>query len=167
MRITTGWQQRQIAGCLVIFLAVPFAEAANTRPQPVQSGQQAQTAPTTQSQSSDAASDNSPTSTSQPEPSPNGSDSASSNESNQGQSSGTLPSAPQQQQNGTSNPVGTAAAPYEKTTGVAASRPAGAVVAPAKQKRSRSFLIRVGLIVGACVAVGTVVALSAGSPSRP
>lgn len=167
MRITTGWQQRQIAGCLVIFLAVPFAEAAATRPQPVQSGQQAQSAPATQPQSSDAASDNSPASTSQPEPSPNGSGSASSNESNEGQSSGTLPSAPQQQQNGTSNPVGTAAAPYEKTTGVAASRPAGAVVAPAKQKRSRSFLIRVGLIVGACVAVGTVVALSAGSPSRP
>ncbi len=64
-------------------------------------------------------------------------------------------------------PVGTAAAPYEKITGVTASRPAGAVIAPAKQRRVRSILIRVGVVVGAAVAVGTVVALSHGSPSRP
>jgi hypothetical protein len=41
------------------------------------------------------------------------------------------------------------------------------VIAPAKQRRARSFVIRVGIIVGACVAVGTVVALSHGSPSQP
>ncbi|MGH9615941.1 MAG: hypothetical protein ACRD28_04295, partial [Acidobacteriaceae bacterium] len=75
--------------------------------------------------------------------------------------------APAQQQNNTTQPVGTAAAPYEKTTGIPASMPAGAVIAPAKQRRARSILIRVGLIVGAAVAVGTVVALSKGSPSRP
>ena len=73
----------------------------------------------------------------------------------------------EQQQNNATKPVGTAAAPYEKTTGVAASRPAGAVIAPAKQRRARSILIRVGVIVGAAVAVGTVVALSRASPSRP
>jgi hypothetical protein len=73
----------------------------------------------------------------------------------------------EQTQNTAPKPVGTAAAPYEKTTGVAASRPAGAVIAPAKQRRARSILIRVGVIVGAAVAVGTVVALSKGSPSRP
>ena len=70
------------------------------------------------------------------------------------------------QQNGT-EPVGTAAAPYEKPLGVAASRPAGAVMAPAKQRRTRTILIRVGLIAGAAVAIGTVVALSKTSPSRP
>jgi hypothetical protein len=78
------------------------------------------------------------------------------------------PQATQQQQNGgTPAPVGTAVAPYEKGMGIAASRPAGAVIAPAKQRRTRSFVIRVGLIVGAAVAVGTVVGLSSASPSRP
>jgi hypothetical protein len=64
-------------------------------------------------------------------------------------------------------PLGTAAAPAEPASGIAASRPAGAAIAPAKQKRARSFAIRVGLIIGAAVAVGTVVALSSASPSRP
>jgi hypothetical protein len=72
---------------------------------------------------------------------------------------------PPKPQNGA--PVGTAVAPYEKGVGVAASRPAGAVIAPAKQKRTRSFVIKVGLLVGAAAAIGTVVALSNASPSRP
>jgi hypothetical protein len=74
---------------------------------------------------------------------------------------------PQQQNGGTPAPVGTAVAPYEKGMGIAASRPAGAVIAPAKQRRTRSFVIKVSLIVGAAVAVGTVVGLSEASPSRP
>jgi hypothetical protein len=74
---------------------------------------------------------------------------------------------PGQQPSGTPAPVGTAVAPYEKGVGVAASRPAGAVIAPAKQKRSRSFMIKIGLLIGAAVAVGTVVAISSASPSRP
>lgn len=64
-------------------------------------------------------------------------------------------------------PVGTAAAPYEPTTGIAASRPAGAAIAPAKQRRVRTFLISLGIIAGAGIAVGSVAALSHGSPSRP
>ncbi len=83
------------------------------------------------------------------------------------QSSSTVPDAPEEQQNNTSKPLGTAAAPYEKTTGVAASKPAGAAIAPAKQKRARSILIRVGVILGVGVAVGTVIALSLESPSQP
>jgi len=63
-------------------------------------------------------------------------------------------------------PVGTAAAPYGNVTGVTASRPAGAVIAPGKQRRARSILIRVGLILGAVVSVGTVAALSFASPSH-
>lgn len=81
--------------------------------------------------------------------------------------SATLPPTPDQQQNSTSQPVGTAAAPYEKPQGIAASRPAGAVVATAKQRRARSFLIKVSVVVGAAVAIGAVAALSKGSPSRP
>ena len=64
-------------------------------------------------------------------------------------------------------PVGTAVAPYEKGVGVGASRPAGAVIAPAKQRRTRSFLLKSALIIGAAGAVGTVVGLSNASPSRP
>jgi hypothetical protein len=70
-----------------------------------------------------------------------------------------------QQQN--PNPVGTAAAPLAKPTGVAASRPAGAVIAPAKQRRVHPILIRVGIIVGAGVAIGVVAGLSRASSSRP
>ncbi len=72
-----------------------------------------------------------------------------------------------QEQQGPAQPVGTAAAPYERTMGIAASRPAGAAIAPAKQKRVRTILIRVGVIVAAGVAVGSVAALSHGSSSHP
>lgn len=65
------------------------------------------------------------------------------------------------------NPVGTAAAPYEGASGVTGSRPAGAVIAPAKQRRVRAILIKIGVVVGAAAAVGTVVALSHASPSQP
>jgi len=64
-------------------------------------------------------------------------------------------------------PVGTAAAETTNTTGFAVSRPAGAALAPAKQKRSRTILISVAAVVGAAVAVGTVAALSKGTPSKP
>jgi cytoskeletal protein RodZ len=167
MRISSSWQQRQIAGFLVILLAVPFAEAASIQPQATNSGRQTATTPATHSQSPDSATGTADPANPQPSAIPSSSSALSSDNANQEQSSATLPPAPQQQQNGTSNPVGTAAAPYEKPTGIPASRPAGAVVAPGKQKRSRSFLIRVGLIVGACVAVGAVVGMSAASPSRP
>jgi hypothetical protein len=64
-------------------------------------------------------------------------------------------------------PVGTAAAESIPTVGVAASRPAGAALAPGKQRRVRSILIKVGAVVGVGVAVGTTMALSEGSSSRP
>ena len=72
-----------------------------------------------------------------------------------------------QSQDNSRKPVGTAAAPYERTMGVAASRPAGAAIAPAKQRRVRTILISLGVIAGAGIAVGSVAALSHGSPSRP
>ena len=64
-------------------------------------------------------------------------------------------------------PQGAAAARSQPTTGTAASQPAGAALAPVRQKRSRSFLIRLGVLAGASIAVGTVVALSQASPSKP
>jgi hypothetical protein len=65
------------------------------------------------------------------------------------------------------NPLGTAAAEKGQTAGGGASRPAGVAIAPAKQKRSRSLLIKLGAIAAAGAAVGTVYALSKGTSSTP
>jgi hypothetical protein len=64
-------------------------------------------------------------------------------------------------------PTGTAAAQAGKVSGSAASRPAGAAIAPAKQRQVRSVLIKMGVIAGAGVALGAVAALSQASPSKP
>jgi cytoskeletal protein RodZ len=64
-------------------------------------------------------------------------------------------------------PLGTAAAETVPTMGIAASRPAGAALAPGKQRRIRSFLIRTGVIVGAAAALGVTMALTEASPSKP
>jgi cytoskeletal protein RodZ len=80
-------------------------------------------------------------------------------------STSTVPSPSPQTQTET-QPGGTAAAPAVPVTGNAVSRPAGAAVAPPKQRQSRSFLIKLGLIAGAGVALGSVAALSLSSPAR-
>jgi hypothetical protein len=64
-------------------------------------------------------------------------------------------------------PVGTAAAEPVHAGGVAASQPAGVAVAPAKQRRTRTIVIRVAAIIGAGVAVGTVAALTQATSSKP
>jgi hypothetical protein len=64
-------------------------------------------------------------------------------------------------------PVGTAAAEAPKGNGVTAAQPAGVAIAPAKQRRVRTIVLRVGAIVGAGVALGSVIALTAGTPSKP
>jgi hypothetical protein len=64
-------------------------------------------------------------------------------------------------------PVGTAAAEAPNTTGVAASQPAGLAIAPAKQRRRRTIIIRTGAIIGAGIAVGTVIGLTEATSSRP
>lgn len=71
------------------------------------------------------------------------------------------------QQNSSAAPVGTAVAPAEEPVGAAGSKPAGAVIAPAKQRRVHTFLISAALIAGAGIAIGTVAALSHASPSQP
>jgi hypothetical protein len=72
------------------------------------------------------------------------------------------------QQTGTpQQPVGTAAAPYEKPTGVPGSSPAGAVIAPAKQRRVRAIVVRMSIVIAAGAAVGAVVGLSRASHGEP
>jgi hypothetical protein len=74
---------------------------------------------------------------------------------------------PTQQQATPQQPVGTAAAPYEKPTGVPGSSPAGAVIAPAKQRRVRAIVVRMSIVIAAGAAVGAVVGLSRASHGQP
>jgi hypothetical protein len=137
---------RQIGGCLVISSLVACGETWAARAQQVESvppGQSQPRAPDSGTQGPEANSDPPQTPSDSPQAAPP-----------------QPPAVPHE-------PVGTAAAPYEKVTGVPASMPAGAAIAPAKQKRTRSILIKVGLIVAAGVAIGTVVALSTASSSKP
>ena len=66
-----------------------------------------------------------------------------------------------------SEPVGTATAERSPTVGGAASKPAGAAIAPGKQRQVRSLVLKLGALAGAGVALGTVMALSKGTPSTP
>jgi len=63
-------------------------------------------------------------------------------------------------------PSGTAVAPPVQVSGGAASKPAGVAIAPPKQRQVRSLLLKLGLLAGAGVAIGTVVGLSAASPGH-
>jgi hypothetical protein len=148
MRSVEASLRKGLAICLMIFLAAPLGAPAVAQ----------QSAPTQQT---------GVTPPPQPAPQDSGSQPVQSMSQPTGASQPDRPQPAQTPQQGGNPPVGTAAAPFEKGVGVAASRPAGVVIAPAKQRRTRSFLIRVGLIVGAAVAIGTVVALSNTSPSRP
>src|SRR5437763_15335143 len=65
------------------------------------------------------------------------------------------------------DPQGAATAESAPTLGGAASKPAGAAIAPAKQRQMRSFLIKLGAIAGAGVAFGTIYALTRGTSSLP
>lgn len=153
LRCTDSWLRRQIAFGLAVFIAMPVGGST------VAFAQQA--APAQQGISSSQSGSQAPVSGQQTEP-----QGGSTPDTKQG-ANAPKPAQEPQQNGGTPAPVGTAVAPYEKGIGIAASRPAGAVIAPAKQRRTRSFVIKVGLLVGAAVAVGTVVGLSSGSPSRP
>jgi hypothetical protein len=64
-------------------------------------------------------------------------------------------------------PVGTAAAEAPKAKGVTAAQPAGVAIAPAKQRRVRTIVIKVGAMAAAGAAVGTVIGLTRATPSRP
>jgi hypothetical protein len=73
----------------------------------------------------------------------------------------------QNQEQKPQRPVGTAAAEAPKTKGVTAAQPSGIAIAPAKQRRVRTIVLKVGAIVAAGAAVGTVIALTEATPSHP
>lgn len=172
--------QRAIAAVLVIALFAPFSPRAAAQQQPVQQQQPAQQ----DQQAQQPASANGQQNPQQQQPAQpqtataNESDTPNAPAPSQQQSSPVVPGletrptdpAPGQQQfqdNPNARPVGTAAAPLTRPTGIAASRPAGAAIAPGKQKRVRPIVIRVAIIVGAAAAIGAVAGLSKSSPSRP
>lgn len=64
-------------------------------------------------------------------------------------------------------PVGAATAESVPTTGGAAAKPAGIAIAPAKQHQTRSLLLKVGAVLAAGAALGTVYALSHSTSSIP
>lgn len=135
------WLERRIAGCLVLVLSVPVCGAETplpSAPQPRIVAAETQNGVAPQAQSGS------------------------------GTQQATAP-APQttDQQSSSSQVVGTAAGPAIHPEGIPASRPAGAAIAPAKQRRVRIIAISLGLLVGAAVAIGVVAGASAGSPARP
>lgn len=163
------WLRRHIAGCLVLLLIAPLAAAAKPQQETSSSRQtdvsaaQSQTS-SQESNSGDRKSNFEPF---QPQALPDSPGTVRSQTADGNQLSAASQPSPNQQQDVPQEPVGTAAAEFIKTTGVAASKPAGSAIAPAKQRRARSVLIKVAAIAGAGVAVGAVVALSAASPSHP
>jgi anti-anti-sigma factor len=167
-RISGRWLRRQIAGCLLLLLVAPLAAAVPSPQQETVPSQQVEGASSTKPRptTSGGGAVDVQAEPSQPDALPNSPGTVRS----QTVDDNRLPTGQPtslKQKNETQEPLGTAAAEFVKTTGVAASRPAGAAIAPAKQRRARSILIKVGVIAGAGVAVGAVVALSSASPSRP
>lgn len=145
MKVSIFRLKRQIAFCLAVALIAPLDAIAATKP---------------------TATNDTRSESSAPSPYPDSPGTTWAQTEGQKQSADPPQSAPADQQTST-QPVGTAAAPYVKPEGVVASNPAGAAIAPAKQKRVHSLALRVGLLVGAGVAIGTVTALSLSSSSRP
>jgi hypothetical protein len=168
MRMSGYWLQRLISGSLILLLAGPFWQMAAAQQQQTPPNPQTESTSSAQTQlsSSDHEIKTPATDTAQAEASPGHSGGLDS-QTTDTQQSNSAQTAPQNQKNDTSEPKGTAAAPYEKVTGVAASRPAGAAIAPAKQRRTQAILIKTSLLLGAAIAIGTVVALSHASPSQP
>jgi hypothetical protein len=156
---------RQIAGCLILFLLVPFVSATALPQSDQSSGQQAGASSPAKTPSQDNAAQQTSAAPSQPETYPNSPGSVRPQATENGLPFVGQSSTLRDQQ--AQEPVGTAAAGSVDATGVAASKPAGAAIAPAKQRRTRALLIKVGAVVGAGVAIGTVAALSNASPSRP
>ncbi|HEY2856927.1 MAG TPA: hypothetical protein VGJ21_00755, partial [Terracidiphilus sp.] len=139
---------RQIAAVLVLLVAAQMSEAAALPTQEAQQ-QAAQTQPASSS-STDG----------QPAGLP---DSPAPAQQNIAQADPQFAARPQQatqqdaQQQDAQKPVGTAAGPETRPVGVAGSRPSGAAIAPAKQRRVKAIVIRVGLIVAGAAAAGAVI----------
>jgi hypothetical protein len=180
---TDGWPTKKlIGGCLVLILAAPTAKAAAAPGQDGAPARQEQSASSGGAQQARTDSGKPTVGSAQPEATlpdaPEVAQSSSTGTNAPSGSSQPRQDQPQpnqnqqqpshdQQQNGGTQPVGTAAAPAVNGTGVSGSRVSGAAIAPAKQRRVRTILISVSVIVAAGVAIGTVVALSHATPSQP
>ena len=81
------------------------------------------------------------------------------------QTTTTVPGAPKPKPQ--AEPVGAATAESVPTAGGAAAKPAGIAIAPAKQHQTRSLLFKIGAVVAAGAALGTVYALSHSTSSIP
>jgi hypothetical protein len=150
----SNWVVRQIAACLALLMIVSSGEPGTAQAQQAAAVRHAQ-------------GDSSAIVASPEKPDPG--TTSSYPDAPDAQSSQQEPpqASPEPQQGDGAKPVGTAAAPYERPTGITGSRPAGAVIAPAKQRRVRTILISIGVVAAAGIAIGTVAGLSHGSPSRP
>ena len=159
---------RAMAGPLV--LIVSFTTAPLVCAQQSGDPAQSQAAPTQNSQTQPAAQDQQPAQTAPQEQTPANHQPAVELPENPGRSDTNEPAnnapTPAQQPQQKQEPNGTAVAPQIQTSGGAASKPAGVAIAPPKQRRVRSLLIKLGVLAGAGVAIGTVVGLSAASPSH-
>lgn len=170
MRLVGWLTERMVGGCLVLILAAPTAKAAAMPWQDTASARQEQGEPSSGAQEAGTDSGNGKPIVDSAQPGaalPDAPEVAQSSSTSSNGTSTSSQSSQDQQQNGAAQPVGTAAAPAVKSTGVAGSRVSGAAIAPAKQRRVHIFLIRVAVVVAACVAVGTVVALTNATPSQP
>ncbi|HEY1806923.1 MAG TPA: hypothetical protein VGG42_00110 [Acidobacteriaceae bacterium] len=156
-----SWTTRQISRLLVALLAIPLGGASASFAQ--QAPPQAQDAPAgNQKFAAAPPAEIASTSLLPVDVSGEATPDAPQPQNAPSQQQSTPPQQPAPQQ-----PLGTAAAPYEQPSGITASRPSGAAIAPARQRRTRTFIIRVGVLVAAAVAIGTVVALSSASSSTP
>ncbi|MGA7521378.1 MAG: hypothetical protein WBW84_02795 [Acidobacteriaceae bacterium] len=150
--LQTSWTTRQISRILVLLVAIPLGGSGFAQQAPPQAPAP-EHAPATEVASTSLLPMDVSGETTPDAPQPQNAPPSSQQQTNQQQ-----PAAPQP-------PLGTAAAPYEQPSGITASRPAGAAIAPAKQRRTRTILISVGVLVATAVAVGTVMGLSRASPS--
>lgn len=170
MKITNSRIMRQVAGCLVLLVIMQAAEATAQSGQDTPSAQAAQTALSDSSPAATQVGDGQNASTNnaaQPASDANAGGGQQEQSPAAASRNNGAASSSSEQQSSPAKPVGTAAAPALGSTGIAGSRPTGAVIAPAKQRRLRAILISIGVVLGACVAVGTVAALSHSSPSQP
>lgn len=79
----------------------------------------------------------------------------------------TAPAQTQQQAAPAPAPQGVAVAGEAKTSGGPASKPAGQAIAPAKQRQTRSLLLKVGAIGAGAAALGIIYGLTRSTSSRP
>ena len=183
MRLKRWLIEKPVAACMVLLLAAPVARAEPLPGQEAATGQETQGSPPTATQpnssTADSAPDSTPATTAQspgveapsssatPVPGAETAQSSGQNAPASDSQAGGSQAGQAQDQSGPAKPVGTAAAPAVNGTGVAGSRVSGAAIAPGKQRRVRTFLISIAVVVAACVAVGTVVALTHATPSQP